>query len=56
MQSQKGSMNGRSKLTVTVVRAIRKSKDSCRELARFWGMSKSEIHYIKTGKRWSHEL
>lgn len=51
-----GEMIGTSKLTAAQVYEIRASKLSCSKLAEIYGVDKSNISSIKTGKSWKHLL
>lgn len=48
-----GASNPRAKLLPVEVDAIRLSSASCRELSEAFGVSKSQIHRIKTGGTWT---
>jgi DNA-binding transcriptional regulator YiaG len=54
-QSTKGELNGQSKLTVAEVKAIRKAKNVTHaELGARYGVHRSLISYIISGKSWAH--
>lgn len=50
----RGELNANSKLTADQVVEIQQSTKSCRALATEYGVSKSNIHFIKRGQRWAH--
>lgn len=49
-----GEANPNSKLTADQVREIRQSGLGCVALGKQYGVGKSMISYIKTGKNWTH--
>lgn len=50
-----GADNGKAKLTDTAVRAIRAAKGiPSSELANKYGVNRSQIWLVRTGKRWTH--
>lgn len=49
-----GETNGRSKLTENQILQIRSDSRSLRETAAKYGVSKSLIGFIRSGKRWNH--
>lgn len=50
----KGEINGRAKLTKADVIAIRADARSLDEIATDYGVTTTNIHFIKTGKTWKH--
>jgi len=51
----RGEAHHKSKLTIEQVREIRASTKSNSELAREYGVDRTSIRAIKTGKSWKHE-
>ena len=49
-----GSLNGRAKLTVEQVLAIRADKRLLREVAKDFGIGVSRVHEIRVRKTWKH--
>jgi hypothetical protein len=54
LKSGRGSANSNAKLTVTDVYAIRASDEPVSALAARYGVSRSTIINVRTGKTWSH--
>ena len=52
--NQQGEHNGNRKLTSEQVSEIRASSESCRVLARRFGIGKSQVSNIKTGVKWTN--
>lgn len=52
--SRVGVNNGRGKLTEAQVLAIRESPGTQRAIAKVFGISKSQVHNIRSGAQWSH--
>jgi len=52
--NQQGEHNGNRKLTLEQVSEIRASSESCRILARRFGIGKSQVSNIKTGAKWTN--
>ena len=50
---REGTLNPRCKLSEVEVEAIRHSGSSLRSLSEAFGISKSQVHRIKTGTAWS---
>jgi len=53
-RQSKGASHGRAKLTEDQVREIFVSSETQRELAQKYGVSQTTIHFIKSGRNWSH--
>lgn len=51
---RRGELSTTHKLTDQKVREIRKSELSLKKLALIYGVSKSAIHYVKSGGTWTH--
>lgn len=47
-----GILNSNAKLTVADILAIRSSSDGCCKLAKKYGMNKTSMARIRSGKRW----
>ena len=50
----KGEANGFARITAEIASAIRNSTKSQRELAEHYGVSKSLICHVKSGRTWGH--
>ena len=49
-----GENNGSSKLTEAIVREIKKSELTAKELALKYGVTRECVYHIKNGKTWRH--
>ena len=54
LKSGRGSANSNAKLTATDVLVIRESRESVAELSKRFGVGRSTIANVKSGKAWSH--
>jgi len=54
--SPRGETNGNSKLTTEQVGEIREASGSLRVIAARFGISRQQVHGIRTGRSWAHLL
>ncbi len=53
-RQSRGAGTGRAKLTPELVNRIRMARGTQREIAKLFGIGKSQVHLIKTGQAWKH--
>ena len=50
----RGENHGHTKITVEIVRAIRRDPRSERKIARAMGLTRAIVHNVKNGRTWGH--